>query len=145
MQTIKEKKIRSTGPLKTLSPSLDSGPLHDSEEVHITGNAPIPTVCALDSIFNNMRIHRVSMSSCHAIVKLYMAFTNKKELTSLSSLASQLGVTTAAITSVADSMEKLGLAKRMVNPGDRRAFMISLTPRGIRFAESFGAAGVAHS
>lgn len=144
MQTIKEKKIRSTGPLKTPSPSLDPGSLHDSEEVHITGNAPNPMVQALDSVFSNMRIHRVSMSSCHAIVKLYMAFTNKKELINLSSLASQLGVTTAAITSVADSMEKLGFAKRLVNPGDRRAVMISLTPRGIRFAESFGAVGVAH-
>ncbi|MEY3897738.1 MAG: MarR family [Verrucomicrobiota bacterium] len=141
MQTIKEKKIRSTGTVKT---PKTSSLVVDSDKVQIPSNAPNLMIHAMDSIFSNMRIHRVSMSSCHAIVKLYMAFTTKKELINLSSLASQLGVTTAAITSVADSMEKLGFAKRLVDPGDRRAVMISLTPRGMRFAESFGATGIAH-
>lgn len=144
MQTVKEKKNRSSSPLQTAGTSTNSTPIHDSEEVHVPSTAPNLMIQALDAIFSNMRIHRISMSSCHAIVKLHMALTVQKELINLSSLAAQLGLTTAAITRVADSMEKLGFAKRLVDPGDRRAVMISLTPRGMRFAESFGTLGVAH-
>jgi DNA-binding MarR family transcriptional regulator len=141
MLTIEENKIRPTAQPKT---SKASGPLHNSKDVQITSNAPSPMIQALDSIFGNMRIHGISMSSCHAIVKLYIAFSNNKEPFNLTSLASQMGMTTAAMTSIADTMEKLGFAKRMIAPGDRRSVVISLTARGMKFAESFESTGGAH-
>jgi hypothetical protein len=144
MQTIKEKKIRSSTRRKNPSSSLDPVPAHDFNGILDAGNSLNPIVEALDSVFSNMRIHKVPMSSCHAILKLYMAFTNNRELINLSSLAAQLGMTTAAVTNVADSMEKLGFAKRLLKQGDRRVVMISLTPRGISFAESFGTVSGSH-
>lgn len=86
----------------------------------------------MDFIFQTLRSRRISMSSLHAVTNLYV---NRKNNLSLSELAANLGITTAAVTSVADSMEKLGLAKRTVNTTDRRLTHINLTHRGIAFAE----------
>jgi len=97
----------------------------------------------LDSLFTTLRASKISMSACHAIIKLYMANGSDKESLILSKLASKIGVTTAAITSVADCMEAHGLAKRQPDPHDRRIVLISITPKGMTFAETFGAA--AHS
>ena len=46
----------------------------------------------------------------------------------LSSLATELGISTAAITGLADSLEKANAAKRIPYPSDRRAFALSITP-----------------
>lgn len=72
------------------------------------------------------------MSCLHAVTSLYL---NRDRNVSLSDLASNLGITTAAITSVADTMEKHGFAKRTTNSMDRRHTHINLTLRGIAFAE----------
>jgi DNA-binding MarR family transcriptional regulator len=115
-----------------------------SEDDRIADSAPCPAIPALNEVLNKLRNHKMSITSCHAIIKLYMAFSTKKELMNLSALAAQLGVTTAAITSVADSMENLGFAKRVAAPEDRRSTMIRLTTRGLRFAESLGSSGEVH-
>lgn len=86
----------------------------------------------MDFIFQTLRSRKISMSSLHAVTNLYV---NRRNNLSLSELAANLGITTAAVTSVADSMEKLGLAKRTVNSTDRRLTHINLTHRGIAFAE----------
>jgi DNA-binding MarR family transcriptional regulator len=105
-----------------------------------TGTAQVTSVEQLDSLFSTLRTSKISMSACHAIIKLYMARKNKNESLILSTLANKIGITTAAITSVADCMESHGLAKRQQDPNDRRIVLISLTPKGMNFAESFGAA-----
>lgn len=115
-----------------------------ADDDRITDSAPSPAIPALNETFNKLRNHKMSITSCHAIIKLYMAFSAKKELMNLSALAAQLGVTTAAITSVADSMENLGFAKRVAAPEDRRSTMIRLTTRGLRFAESLGSPAEVH-
>lgn len=111
----------------------------DGSKKEISDRSPKLTIDAMDGFFNNMRLHRISMTSCHAIIKLYIASLTSKGPVNLSSLANQLGVTTAATTSIADTIEKLGFARRFADPGDRRSIMISLTARGTHFAESFGA------
>jgi DNA-binding MarR family transcriptional regulator len=85
-----------------------------------------------------MRASKISMSACHAVIKLYVARNSGKNSLILSVLAKKIGVTTAAITSVADCMELHGLAVRQSDPKDRRIVLISITAKGIIFAESFG-------
>jgi DNA-binding MarR family transcriptional regulator len=106
-------------------------------------DARVKSVERLDSLFSTLRSSKISMSACHAVVKLYMEQGNEKESLILSNLAGKLGITTAAITSVADCMEHHGLAKRQQDPNDRRIILISLTPKGIAFAETFGTTVIA--
>ena len=91
----------------------------------------------IDSIFSTLRSTRISVNAFHAIIKLHLEVVNKNENLTLSGLASKLGITTAAITGIADSIEKLGLARRVINPSDRRVIQLELTSRGNHFAESF--------
>ncbi len=86
----------------------------------------------MDFILSTLRSRKISLSALHAVISLSM---NCNQSVSLSQLASNLGLTTAAITSVADSIEKLGFARRTVSPRDRRLTWISLTPRGVTFAD----------
>ena len=88
----------------------------------------------MNFVFQTLRTKKISMSALHAVICLYL---NRERQISLSALASSLGVSTAAVTSVADGMEKLGFARRRVNNLDRRLTWIGLTPRGIAFAEWF--------
>lgn len=103
---------------------------HDGNSVRHDGISTL--LSKMDFIFQTLRSRKISMSSLHAVTNLYV---NRKNNLSLSELAANLGITTAAVTSVADSMEKLGLAKRTVNSTDRRLTHINLTHRGIAFAE----------
>ncbi len=88
----------------------------------------------MNFVFHTLRTKKISMSALHAVICLYL---NRERQISLSVLAANLGVSTAAVTSVADGMEKLGFARRRVNNLDRRLTWIGLTPRGIAFAEWF--------
>ena len=93
----------------------------------------------VDSLFTTLRTRKISMSACHAIVKLYMARGSNRERLLLSTLAGKIGITNAAITRVVDSMESHGFAVRQRDNTDRRSVVISLTPKGMHFAESLGA------
>jgi DNA-binding MarR family transcriptional regulator len=99
--------------------------------------APDSLMSKMNFILHTMRSKRISMSSLHAVTSLYL---NQGKQVSLGVLASNLGVTSAAITNVADGMERLGFARRRTNDHDRRLTWISLTPRGIAFAEWFQSA-----
>jgi DNA-binding MarR family transcriptional regulator len=55
-----------------------------------------------------------------------------------SALAARLGLTTGAVTSVLDGLEKAGLVKRSPNPNDRRSVVVRLTKR----AESAGVSAI---
>ncbi len=53
-------------------------------------------------------------------------------------LAARLGLTTGAVTSVLDRLEKAGLVKRSPNPSDRRSVEVRLTKR----AEAAGVSAI---
>lgn len=130
-------KIAGINPLHSVSPK--KSPLAPSKAAADKArNTHFPPVERLDALFSTLRSSKISMSACHAIIKLYLAAGTKKDGLILSTLASEIGITTAAITSVADSMEKHGFAARRQDPADRRIVLIALTPKGISFAETFG-------
>ncbi len=49
---------------------------------------------------------------------------------SMSQIAQLLGVTNAAVTGIADRLEKKGLVQRVQDPTDRRVVCVQLTPEG---------------
>lgn len=93
---------------------------------------PQSPLAQIHSLLQTLRIKKISMSCLHAVTSLYL---NQDKRISLSDLATNLGITTAAITSVADTLERHGFAKRTINSRDRRHTHINLTLRGIAFAE----------
>jgi DNA-binding MarR family transcriptional regulator len=50
-------------------------------------------------------------------------------------LASQAGLTAGAVTGVIDRLERLGYARRIPDPGDRRRIRLEVTPAFYRSAE----------
>src|SRR4051794_12376749 len=61
-------------------------------------------------------------------------------------LAERSGLTTAAVTSVLDRMEKAGYAQRVRDPADRRKVMVDLTPLARERAwEIYGPLGAGHT
>lgn len=95
--------------------------------------AAYSTVLRATMVLSTLRSRRISLTILHAVLTLYL--TRGDDL-SLKDLASRLGITTAAVTNVADSIELLGFARRSAYPGDRRHTAIKITPSGITFAES---------
>jgi DNA-binding MarR family transcriptional regulator len=58
----------------------------------------------------------------------------------LGDLASWLRVVPRSATDVADSLERLGLARREPDPADRRATLLSLTPAGTKLMQEIAEA-----
>ncbi|MCA9752133.1 MAG: MarR family transcriptional regulator [Gemmatimonadetes bacterium] len=52
----------------------------------------------------------------------------------ISELSSVFGHRKSTLTSLLDRLEERGLIRRDVHPGDRRSFVVSLTPRGRKLA-----------
>src|SRR6266540_2243925 len=52
-------------------------------------------------------------------------------------LAEETGLTTGAITTVLDRLERAGHARRVRDPGDRRRVLVELTPEARRHAGSY--------
>ncbi|MBM9578168.1 MarR family transcriptional regulator [Leptospira sp. 201903070] len=50
-------------------------------------------------------------------------------------LAESLGLTTGAVTSVIDRLEKVGLVRRIADPNDRRKVVVELIPEAMQEAE----------
>jgi DNA-binding MarR family transcriptional regulator len=61
----------------------------------------------------------------------------------LSDLAERLRIVPRSTTEVVDALEAAGLAGRSPDPADRRATLVTLTPRGTEVAESARAARAA--
>jgi DNA-binding MarR family transcriptional regulator len=61
----------------------------------------------------------------------------QRESISAGDLADILGLTTGAITSVIDRLEKIGLVERIVDPTDRRKVLVCIRPEGL--AKIYGA------
>jgi DNA-binding MarR family transcriptional regulator len=58
-------------------------------------------------------------------------------------LAEETGLTTGAITTVLDRLERIGYARRVRDPADRRRVLVEVTPRAFEGAVDFYAAHVA--
>lgn len=86
----------------------------------------------LDNVLQALRSRRISLSLMNAVTTLYLSGDNELRLTDLARL---LGVSTAATTNLADSLEGHGFAMRSVDPHDRRLTYITITSRGKAFAE----------
>jgi DNA-binding MarR family transcriptional regulator len=61
----------------------------------------------------------------------------------LSDVAERLRIVPRSTTEVVDALEAAGLAERRPDPADRRATLVTLTPRGTEVAESARAARAA--
>ncbi len=90
----------------------------------------------MDSVLQTLREKKISLSILQAVTSLYL---QRGDRVTLSKLAANLKLTTAAVTNVADGLEGLGFADRSLNRMDRRRTYIALTPRGLAFAEWFSA------
>ena len=90
----------------------------------------------MDAVLQTLREKKISLSILQAVTSLYL---HRSDRITLSKLAANLKLTTAAVTNVADGLEGLGFAHRSLNRMDRRRTYIALTPRGLAFAEWFSA------
>ena len=53
----------------------------------------------------------------------------------ISELVRVFGIKQSTFTSMLDRLEKAGLVRREINPGDRRSFLIHITDQGVAVAE----------
>jgi DNA-binding MarR family transcriptional regulator len=60
-------------------------------------------------------------------------------------LADETGLTTGAITTVLDRLERAGFARRVRDPNDRRRVLVEITPEAFAGSIDFYAEHVAHS
>lgn len=81
----------------------------------------------LEILLREIRERKISVTLLHALLILH---SKRHQKISLSDLATDLCVTTANITAVADGLEKGGFAKRCYNDGDRRRILLELAPYG---------------
>jgi DNA-binding MarR family transcriptional regulator len=86
---------------------------------------------AMDLFLNEARRKGLTLSSLQLLVSLHCLRWRSARL---NKLAHGMGITTAALTGVADKLDSLGLAEREDDPLDRRAILLKLTPEGINFA-----------
>lgn len=86
----------------------------------------------LDGAIDNLAAERlgVNRTDLHCL----NAIENSGGLTA-GQLASEVGVTTGAITGVVDRLERAGYARRAPDPSDRRRVKIEVTPEFYRRAE----------
>jgi DNA-binding MarR family transcriptional regulator len=60
-------------------------------------------------------------------------------------LAEETGLTSGAITTVIDRLERAGFARRVPDPGDRRRVLVQLTPAAREIAQTFYAPHMAEA
>ena len=72
------------------------------------------------------------MKMLHAVTTLYL---EEQGGMSMGELSHRIGVSSAALTGVADGVERLGLASRSASTNDRRSTQFKLTESGISFVE----------
>jgi len=77
----------------------------------------------------SMRSARASdlNASSHVIALVYIGMRGGAKLADVGRL---LGTSNASMTVIADVLEQMGMAERKRIPGDRRAWLLSITPKG---------------
>jgi DNA-binding MarR family transcriptional regulator len=89
-------------------------------------------ISGLERLFKTMRDKGISNSVLHVVSCLYSSDNN---MMSTGELAIRMGCSSASITGIVDSVERLDFGRRVANPKDRRSVFVRLTDRGIVFAE----------
>ena len=86
-------------------------------------------------VFEGMGAHlmREGLSQGRFMVLVLLDRCPQSEGICPSEIADQLGVTRATVTGLLDGLEKEMLISRQMQPEDRRAFCIELTPKGRHF------------
>ncbi len=65
-------------------------------------------------------------------VQTGILFLLKQKSYTMTELSQTLAIDNSAVTGMVDRLEKSGLAVRKANPGDRRAYLISITRYGLK-------------
>lgn len=68
--------------------------------------------------------------SMKVILSLVAIVESEGETMTPGALAEALDITTAAMTGLLDLLEKKDFARRIPKPGDRRALLVRVTPKG---------------
>ncbi len=110
------------------TPAIDQAPRSTFNDVNTS------IMKNMDQILHALRSRKIPFGILHAIINLHIANDEKMNLRTL---AASINVTTAAVTNIADTMENLGFARRLVSSDDRRTTWLRLSPKGSAFAEWF--------
>jgi DNA-binding MarR family transcriptional regulator len=86
-----------------------------------------------DGAIEGLAANRLGISA--ADLRCLNAIENAGGLTA-GELAREVGVTTGAVTGAIDRLEKVGYAKRVTDPADRRRVRLAVTPRFRESAEA---------
>lgn len=77
------------------------------------------------AILGRARQHKLNLTALQTLCEI-----DRRGPETLSGLALQLNISTAAMTGVVDRLERLGLAARKESTKDRRIFWLTITPAG---------------
>ena len=80
-----------------------------------------------------LRPHKLTHARHEALALLY--FSRQSEMP-MGKLSERLLVHPTSVTSTVDTLERLGLVRRVAHPTDRRATLARITPKGIRAIEA---------
>ena len=69
-------------------------------------------------------------------VQVGILFLLKQRAQTMTELSRELMIDNSAITGLVDRLERSGFVRREINPGDRRAFRISITEKGLAEVEA---------
>jgi DNA-binding MarR family transcriptional regulator len=80
-----------------------------------------------------LRPHKLTHARHEALALLY--FSRQREMP-MGKLSDRLLVHPTSVTSTVDTLERLGLVRRVAHPTDRRATLARITPKGVRAVEA---------
>jgi DNA-binding MarR family transcriptional regulator len=82
---------------------------------------------------NNTAARKAGLTSINQVAAFQMLVTGPETMIAI---ATRLGISTAAVTDIADKLEKLGLIERVRGRQDRRSVWLKLTEKGKTLAAS---------
>lgn len=84
------------------------------------------------SVYLESRLRELGLSPVEGHVLTYL---RSYAPAPVAELVRVFGIKQSTFTSLLDRLERAGLARREVNPGDRRSFLIHITPAGTELAD----------
>ena len=85
----------------------------------------------LAEVAEELRLSGVTNDIADQVIADYLGL-NRLDGVSAGRLASEAGLSTGAVTTVLDRLERAGFARRVHDPGDRRRVLVELTPAARR-------------
>jgi DNA-binding MarR family transcriptional regulator len=114
---------------------LEQEPHAASKREHAGNDSTEIMISMLNQLIHTLRSKKIPTNVVQAVCSIYLT---RDRMLSAGDLAVGIGVSSAAITSVVDGLERRGFALRLINSDDRRSTFIRLTDRGVAFAEWLG-------